>query len=254
VRVANTVLNVVDCTASEPVPSGLALPDGFEAAEARRCTRSVLGIVHDWELVVREKATAGEDPKDRRQIRLAADRIGHPVQVFYLDNLMLLLLAAYLFVLERRFGATLVKHTIGIQVRSLGGAPLGIVQAGKRILPRLIVLLSASATDSILGSSTETHRILLSLVTSRSIADFGLWSDVLNFMALAYLISFVVATSRRTLPLHDRWADTEAVRPIAPPSGSCASWTSYHCFVTDTRIDRGSSGWKWISLATGPAG
>jgi hypothetical protein len=117
-----------------------------------------------------------------------------------------------------RFDATLGKHIVGVQVRSLGGAPLGTAQAGKRILPRLIVLLSANATDSILGSSTETHRISLNLVTSRSIADFGLWSDVLNFLALPYLISFVVATSRRTLPLRDRWADTEAVRPIASPS------------------------------------
>ena len=36
--------------------------------------------------------------------------------------------------------------------------------------------------------------------------------------------------------------------------GSCASRLSYHCFVTDTRNDRGSSGWKWMSLAAGPAG
>lgn len=218
VRVANTVLNVVDCTSSEPVPSGLELPDGFEAGDAHRCTRSVVGIVHDWKLVVSEKATVGEDPKDRRQITLSADRMGRPVQAFYLDDLILVVLAAYLLVLEWLFGATLGKYIVGIRVQSLGGAPLDIIQAGKRMLIRLIVLLSGSPTGSTIESSAETHRISLTLVTSHSIGDFGLWSDGLKFLVIAYFISFIVATSRRFLPLHDRWAGTEAVRSIAPPS------------------------------------
>lgn len=220
VRVANTVLNVVDCTSSEPVPSGLKLPDGFEAADARRCTRSVLGIAHDWKLVVSEKATAGEDPEDRRQITIPADRMGRPVQAFYLDDLILVLLGAYLLLLEWRFGATPGKYMVAIQVRSLGGAPLDIVQAGKRVAIRLLVLAlpPASVTGSTLGPSTETHRISLNLVSSHGIADFGVWSDGLAILTMVYVISFIVATSRRSLPLHDRWAGTEVVRSFAPPS------------------------------------
>lgn len=217
VRVNNTVLNVVDCTAAGPVPAGLALPSGFEAGDARRCTRSVLGIAHDWEFVVSEKATAAEDPKDRRRIRLPIDRMGQPVQVFYLDDLRLIVLGVYLFVLEWRFGASLGKRVFGMRVQSLGGAPLDMVQTGKRILPRLVVLLGASMTDSTIGS-TEVYWISVNLMTTRSIADFGVWSDVLSLLALAYLISFIVATVRRSLPLHDWWAGTDAVRSPAPPT------------------------------------
>ena len=61
VRVANTVVDVIDCAGSEPPPSGPGVPDGFDGADARRCTRSILGIAHDWTLVVREKTTVGED-------------------------------------------------------------------------------------------------------------------------------------------------------------------------------------------------
>lgn len=218
VRVASTVLNVVDCTSSEPVPSGLELPAGFEAADARRCTRSVLGIVHDWKLVVSEKATAGEDPKDRRQVAIPTDRIGRPVQAFYLDDLILVLLAAYLLLLEWRFGATPGKYCVGIKVQSLGGAPLDIVQTGKRILLRLIVLASEGPAESVVGSPEKNHWISFKLVTSHTDFDFGLWSDGLTVLAIVYVIGFIVATARRSLPLHDWWAGTEVVRSIAPPS------------------------------------
>jgi hypothetical protein len=58
----------VDCTGSEPLPPELPDLDGFEGADARRCTRSLLGIAHDPRLVVREKMTADEDERNRRQV------------------------------------------------------------------------------------------------------------------------------------------------------------------------------------------
>ena len=70
VRVANTVVDFVDCTGSEPLPPELPDLDGFEGADARRCTRSLLGIAHDRRLVVREKMTAGEDERNRRQVSI----------------------------------------------------------------------------------------------------------------------------------------------------------------------------------------
>jgi hypothetical protein len=65
VRVANTVVDFVDCTGNEPLPPELPDLDGFEGADARRCTRSLLGITHDRRLVVREKMTAGEGRKEQ---------------------------------------------------------------------------------------------------------------------------------------------------------------------------------------------
>jgi hypothetical protein len=63
-------VDFVDCTGSEPLPPELPDLDGFEGADARRCTRSLLGIAHDRRLVVREKMTAGEDERNRRQVSI----------------------------------------------------------------------------------------------------------------------------------------------------------------------------------------
>jgi uncharacterized RDD family membrane protein YckC len=225
VRVASTVVDFVDCAAREQPPPGLPILDGFEEADAHRCTSSLLGIAHDWTLVVREKITTGEDDRNRRQVRIPLDSKGHPVRPLYLDDLIPLVLAAYLLLLEWRLGTTLGKHIVGIWVHSLGGGPMDLLQAGKRLLPRLIVLLSASPIQTLPGSSTAPHRITfgltmppIGLTVPPSIPDLGIWTEVLNVLAFAYLISFIVTTSRRTLPLHDRWAGTEAVRSPAPLS------------------------------------
>jgi uncharacterized RDD family membrane protein YckC len=211
VRVAGTVLNFVDCTRGEPLPRGIAVPDGFEVADASRCATSVLGIAHDWTLVARERIAAGASEEDRRKISLPLNAAGQPVQAFYLDGLMPLVLAAYLLLLEWRFGMTPGKHIFGIAVRSLDRTPMNLIQAGKRLLMRLIVFGSASMIEFEPESSTETHRITFGIALDGSL-DLGIWSAVLNALAFVYFTSFIITTSRRTLPLHDRWAETEAIR------------------------------------------
>src|SRR5262249_832662 len=58
----------------------------------------------------------------------------------------------------RRFG----KRIARITVLSLGGGPMDVVQAGKRLLMRLIVLLPATmAARTVPGSSTQSHRVTL---------------------------------------------------------------------------------------------
>ena len=212
VRVANTVLNVVDCASLVPVSPGVRLPDSFEAADARLCTRSVFGIVHDWTLVVSETAKAGEDARDRRQIAIPADSTGRAVHAYYLDDVIVVVLGVYLIILQWRFGTTLGKRIVGIRVQSLSGAPLTIFQAATRNSPTLIVLLAVFVTE---GSSSPllpaTYLINLRLVTSHGIADFGLWWDGLKLIAFLYFISLVVTSKRRTQPLHDQWAATEVV-------------------------------------------
>jgi uncharacterized RDD family membrane protein YckC len=212
VRVANTVLNVVDCASRVPVSPGVKLPDGFEAADARLCTRSVFGFVHDWKLVVIDKAKAGEDASDRRQIAITADSVGRPVHAYYLDDMILVVFGAYLIILQWRFGTTLGKRVLGIHVRSLTGAPLTAVQAVNRVMPTLIVLLAANMSESSSSRSLpETYLISLELVTSHSNIDYGVWAEALKLIALLYVISLVVTSSRRTAPLHDQWAATEVV-------------------------------------------
>jgi uncharacterized RDD family membrane protein YckC len=215
VRLANAVVNTVDCSRSEPPPPGLALPDGFDVADARRCTHAVLGIVYDRTLVVRDRIAAGADEgdSDGSQVSIPLDAAGHPVSVLYLDGLIPLVLAAWLLLLEWRFGTTPGKHIFGIMVRSLGGGPMDLVQAGKRLLPRLIVFALASVVQILPGSSTGTHWINFGITLNGNL-DLGNWTGALNLVALCYVVSFAVATSLRMPPPHDWWAGTEAVRDI----------------------------------------
>ncbi len=221
VRVASTVFNSVECTPSEAVPGGLALPDGFEAASARRCTWSVLGIVHDWKLVVAEKPASGEGLDDVRQLTVPTDRTWRPVSAFYVDDLTLMMLALYMIFLELRFGGTFGKYLVAIQVRSRGGSPLTLLGAGKRNLVKLIVLLALSpdfvASSIADPSPAAIHVLNFKLSTSHDLAYLPGWlSDVLRLLALGFLVSVVVDTLRRRPLLHDRWAGTEVVGSIEP--------------------------------------
>jgi uncharacterized RDD family membrane protein YckC len=215
IRVANTVFNVIDCTSSEPVPAALAAAAGFAAADSHSCTRSLLGFVHDRVSVMTERPTGGEDGDDLRRIITPVDDTGRIVEAFYLDDLILALLAAYLLAFEWRAGATIGKRILAIRVQSLGGSVLDILQVGKRTLVRIVVLFAAELGQSGNLPSADVHRIGVRLISTHSTADLGLWSTVLMALALAYFISFSIATSRDSLPLHDRWAGTEVVRPDA---------------------------------------
>ena len=215
VRVASTIFNVVNCTSSEPVPAGLALPDDFEAASARRCIWSVLGIAHDWKLVVAERPAAGEDPDDVRQITLPTDETWRPARPFYLDDLILVILAPSLILLEWWFGATIGKYVVGVRTRLLDGATLTLPAATKRNVIKLIVL--AAGTGEVLVRRlppTDTQVFNLKLVTSHGIDHLGVFADVLQLLALAYVISVVVLTVRHRRLLHDQWAGTDVVRPV----------------------------------------
>jgi uncharacterized RDD family membrane protein YckC len=173
VRVANIVVNSVYCTDRQPSAPAFPVPEGFDAEGARRCTRSVLGIAHDWILVVHDKTITGEDEKDGREVSIPIDAEGRPMRAFYVDSLIPFVLAAYLLLFEWRFGATLGKRLVGIRVQSLGGGPMDVVQAGKRTLIRLILILSAWATQTLFGSSTEAHRINFELTMSYGTPDLG---------------------------------------------------------------------------------
>jgi uncharacterized RDD family membrane protein YckC len=172
VRVANTVVDFFDCTGSEAPPPDLPVLEGFEGTDARRCTRSVLGIAHDWTLVVREKMTAGEDKRNRRQVSMPLDAKGHPVRAFYLDDLIPLVLAGYLLLLEWRLGTTLGKRIVGIRVHSLGGGPMDLVQAGKRVLMRLMVRRAQCAGVGLLGQ-LHRHDLTPHSALSRSVGPHG---------------------------------------------------------------------------------
>lgn len=216
-QVASTVVNVVACTKGELPPSSVALPAGFTVEEVRACTRTVLGIAYDWRLVVIVKAAAGDDSKERRQIEVPVDAQGREVQPFYLDNLILALLAAYLSGLEWRYGTTLGKLLLRIYVQPLGGASApDMLQAGERTLLRVLGLVGLVLVNSIVTSPGD-NRIGMRLVIAAEVLELGIWFDVAKLLAIAYLLSAIATMALRHLPLHGRWAGTEAVRTGAAP-------------------------------------
>jgi hypothetical protein len=88
---------------------------------------------------------------------------------------------------------------------------MNLVQVSKRLLMRLIVLALPNMGEIETASSTGTHRITFGITLDGSL-DLGIWSAPLGALAFAYFVSFIITTSRRTLPLHDPWAGTEAIR------------------------------------------
>jgi hypothetical protein len=98
---------------------------------------------------------------------------------------------------------------------------LTLLGAGKRNLIKLIVLLALSpeftGKNIVEFSPTAMHFFSFRLVTSHDVAHIpSVLSDVLQLLALGFLISVIVDTLRRCPLLHDRWAGTEVVRSIEP--------------------------------------
>jgi uncharacterized RDD family membrane protein YckC len=200
VRVANAIDDVRTCTGSQPIPADLSVPREFAGGDVRRCTRTVYGFAYDHRLIVREPAGGAMADAGRRQISIPSDADGRPVHAFYLDRLTPLVFAVYLLLLEWCFGTTLAKRMFGIRVVTLAGGPIDVRQAGKRSLIRALVVLCSAETQ-----------IWLNMTTAYGLPDLGLWSQMLNLLAVAYLVVVAVATLAGLLPPHDRWAGTQVV-------------------------------------------
>jgi uncharacterized RDD family membrane protein YckC len=209
VRVANTIDDVRRCGAWQPIAPDLPVSNEFAGGEMRRCTRSVHGFDYDRTLIVREAASGSIDETDRRQITITIDADGRPVRAFYLDSLTPLVLALYLLLLEWRFGATLGKRMFGVRVVTLAGGPIDVWQAGKRALICALVVLCSGETQA--G---------LRMTTAYVLPDLGLWSQMINLLALIYLAAFAIATSSGLPSLHDLWTGTQVV--LAPERSSSA--------------------------------
>jgi uncharacterized RDD family membrane protein YckC len=200
VRVANTIDDVRSCGAWQPLAPDLPVSNEFAGGEMRRCTRAVHGFEYDRTLVVREAAISVNPDAELKQATLTTDADGRPVRAFYLDSLSPLVLAVYLLLLEWRFGATFGKWAFDMRVRTLGGGPIDFWQAGKRALIRALVVLGSAETQ-----------VALRMTTAYALPDLGLWSELINLLALMYVGAFAVAVSSGLPALHDLWAGTQVV-------------------------------------------
>jgi uncharacterized RDD family membrane protein YckC len=206
VRISGALIDVTRCSSVDPQRLVLANPPPFHITDARRCTKSFFGLVHDRTLQVEEVTRSGTITY-RRGVTYPVDADGRAVQVFYIDNLLYVLFVGYVLWLEWRFGQTVGKRIMHIRVQSLGGGPIDFAQAVKRSVIRFLpwlVLLLPIALLSMFGAD-----VFFAFVPGAVLWILALVAIV---AALIYVVNFVQTTRRRELPWHDRWAATEVVR------------------------------------------
>jgi uncharacterized RDD family membrane protein YckC len=187
-------------THCSPWPVNLSefrIPNDFRVTNTALCTSSFLGQVHDRMLIVAEVSQSGA-VTHTRSLKYPIDAGGHPIRAVYVDHLSVFLLAAYLILLEWRYGQTLGKGILGIRAKSLTGGPLTFIQAAKRTAIRCI-----PAYPLMLG-----YLAAMLGVTQYSLAFLGICA--LLFAVMAW--NFIASARLGDLAWHDRWAGTEVIR------------------------------------------
>jgi uncharacterized RDD family membrane protein YckC len=195
-------------------PDWLELPNGFTPTGITRCTKSFLGMPYDWALNVVERSQVRPGTTYIRSFSVPLDPNGQMARPFYLDSLLLPLLAVYAFLLEWRFGATVGKLLLKLRVRSLDVGPLDPGQVGRRtamrifpFLPLISIMLLLMLIDPVKGASWLFDQTMVKFWATAVVGGLAVVLPLLIFG-----LNFLIATRRRTLPWHDRWADTEVVR------------------------------------------
>jgi RDD family len=208
---------VSDCTSGGPEPLDLKLPADLHVTTVVRCTRSFLGIPHDWSLTVGEVARPepsptvrryrtwsitfgsvfgpGSSPKLEQSRTVPLDPAGHITKAYYLDAWTALVLAAYLLLLEWRFGFTIGKRMLDLRVRALGGGPLTFAQASKRVGMRKVPFLIPSALVYKMPVPFEATNFQPVTIDVDLAGASGL-------VMIVFLVNFIRAVPRKELPWH----------------------------------------------------
>jgi uncharacterized RDD family membrane protein YckC len=213
IRLSDTFVSYSSCM-SVTKPDWLQLPDGFTPTGITRCTKSFFGVPYDWTLNVVERTQVRPGTTYIRSFSVPLDANGQITRPFYLDWLLLPLLAVYAFLLEWRFGATVGKLLLKLRVRSLDVDPLRPDQVGRRtamrmfpFLPLIAIVFLLMLIDPVRGASWLFDQTMVKFWATAAVIGAAVVLPVLIFG-----LNFLIATRRGSLPWHDRWADTEVVR------------------------------------------
>lgn len=206
IRIREIIGGRIHCVAEEALPAGLKPHLNTRVDRLQRCTRELLGVPYDWSLTFRAKSQEIVDASASAMITVPLSPLGRTTDALYLDSLVLLLFGVYAFIAEWRFGATFGKRILGIQVRSLTGAPIGPWRSAKRAMVRVAAIGPSTIVTASATGSTTLIWWLFEHPACKIIGGvlIALWS-------VAFAANFVVATTGRALPWHDRWAGTEAI-------------------------------------------
>jgi uncharacterized RDD family membrane protein YckC len=206
IRVGSALIDFTRCSRVDPQQLTLPDPPPFHITNADRCTKAFFGIVHDRILRVAEITHSGATTYTR-WMTYPVDADGHVTKAFYTDYLTLIVLVAYVLLLEWRYGWTLGKRVMHIRVQSLGGGPITFIQAVIRSAVRFLpwplfalpfILPLFTSYEAFFAFAASTTAKMLILVTF--------------IAALVFIANYVAATCRRKLPCDDRLAGTEVVR------------------------------------------
>jgi uncharacterized RDD family membrane protein YckC len=206
VRVQQTIGTRIHCTVGQTPPAQFKLPADARIDHVARCTRDIFRLPHDWFLIVPMKAQVSGDAKSARVMTVPLDPEGHIAHPFYVDPFVILGCGVYVFLLEWRFGRTLGKRLFGVRIRPLIGVPIDLRRAAKRAMMRLAAFLP-SIVFALSSAGWPEFAPWLSQHPAWELV-FGIAAALWLF---AFAVNYIVATSRRRLPWHDRWAGTEAV-------------------------------------------
>lgn len=206
----NPVVAMTTCRPAAPVPEGLRLPADFEPTSARRCTRSLLGLLRDDRLVVSGRANGGEIAHDA--LSIPVDTAGLPAPALIVDWLAAPALAIYLILLEWRRGTTFAKWFVARLVRTTAGTAIRLGNAVGRSLVRLAVLLGVSASTSFYGPEAAPWRMKLDLTISGLLGQEPWLAVVLQTITFCFLLHLAYAAFARKRPLHDLLSGTKVVR------------------------------------------
>jgi hypothetical protein len=205
IRVADMLVGSRTCTAQNPQvlqDLNIALPPNFQVTHLIRCTKTLLGYVHDRALIVAEITRSGAATVTR-ELTVPLDTEGLPTRPFYLDSLWFPVFAAYMLLLEWRTGRTLGKDLMDVRVQSLAGGLPKPVQVVKRFLVRFCPAIWPGSLFlmPMAGLTPTTAPALFWLV----------WLVSLLSCLAIILGNFVIEVRRGALPWHDRFAGTEVV-------------------------------------------
>ena len=194
VRVGGGFFSQIECVKLERAYPEIALPRGFRPTSAARCVRRFLGHEYDWFLFVQRRVENGSVAYITN-LSYPLDPKGAVASPFYLDYVLMVLLAGVIFLQEWKLSTTLGKRMMGLRVRSAGGGAPDARQTATRLL-RFAYAVPIEAAYVVDGSITPIVVLL----------TFG------GLLMIVTVIEFVVALRHDRPPFYDRIADTEVVR------------------------------------------
>ncbi|PSJ57199.1 RDD family protein [Kumtagia ephedrae] len=207
----NFGLTVTSCWPLTEIPAGLepAPPEGFNGAA--ECRSSLLGFETGRALVVSKTTQNGSVTTSISQT-YALDASGQPSgDVFDVTWIALLLLLAYLVVMETRFGRTVGKRVAAIRVVEAAYPDRSGIPAGKALLRQIAMWIG-------LAPGLIASIVMMSFFSAAELEPFfqspyfvpGL--IIFFLIGLGWIVWIVVSLVRKRDPVYDRIAGTSVLR------------------------------------------